>query len=926
MILSNRFYALVLFLTLSLGSVSTALAETCSNLGLRFAERAPRTFESSSVGISSLITPGDIDQDGDIDIIAAAGRTVEFFFNQGDGFFDREAVSLPADHPWVMNESFLLSYSRLADLNGDGNLDLALATNRDNIAIYINSGAGPFQPTTLTPAVPQLSLPVSQALRNFSIFDVDQDGDNDILMVATNADNAPPSIPDYAFAYVHLLTNDGSGNFTVVQSLRVGLHLTAIDAFAGITGETYVAIGDRGFWDNSGDGEYHDPAVHLLKFEQGQLVLVATYPSLPTIMDIKAIDVNGDDKEDLITRSSYTYNPNGPQRESAYSVRLNSQSDTFAVSTDYLISRPSTHRVTLADMNRDGAQDLIFVNYTTGGDVDHQLEVLLNDGAGAFDQRTLEYFGEYLVDSPTLSDFDNDGDLDLAGMDNRFAVDALLLFPNKQADDCDGDGVSNFDQISVPENDCNCNGRPDVCDTMGAPQLSPSEIVYSSGERARGPSFGDLDADGDNDLVIASTTRNGIIILENDGEAGFSEAALLPVSSPLSSKIGDLDNDGAQDILVVSEEYINGDWVWSSTILRNEGAGVFSGFEIDLGPRIRDYYVRDLDGDGDLDLMYHGNPTDQFQSQELWVKRNLGGLLFSDPELIYAGTFGDAGLYDINGDDALDLIIQDRFSNPRWRASFMGSSTGGFTLADFVDGSNDGLAMFVSIPHEISPGLLAWVEATDLTRHMVVGTVSPTGELPTTDVVRYGSPMFYDSVSIADFDGDGYQDVVGYGRVHYFSYSFRAHLQTPNGVRPLSADPFASYNITGNIGAIPPLVAPFSNADRADLLLMNSGTNSDGSPFTTIFLYRNELKSESADINGDGHPDECVAPRLSGDTNCDLEVNFSDIPGLLAAIEGEDPYYALHPDCYYLNADANQDGVVDFSDVNAFVRILFDLY
>ena len=81
----------------------------------------------------------------------------------------------------------------------------------------------------------------------------------------------------------------------------------------------------------------------------------------------------------------------------------------------------------------------------------------------------------------------------------------------------------------------------------------------------------------------------------------------------------------------------------------------------------------------------------------------------------------------------------------------------------------------------------------------------------------------------------------------------------------------------------------------------------------------------SADVNGNGVPDECEGP---GDLNCDGVVNADDIdPFVLALVsagnaEPFDDYSAAYPDCDPTLADVNADGCVNLFDIDAFINLL----
>ena len=81
---------------------------------------------------------GDIDGDGDPDLIAANHATNDFAVlkNKGDGTFE-DAMSYPA--------GFAPQMAACDDLDGDGDIDIAIVNrDSDNIFVYSNLGDGTF--------------------------------------------------------------------------------------------------------------------------------------------------------------------------------------------------------------------------------------------------------------------------------------------------------------------------------------------------------------------------------------------------------------------------------------------------------------------------------------------------------------------------------------------------------------------------------------------------------------------------------------------------------------------------------------------------------------------------------------------------------------------------------------------------------------
>ena len=61
---------------------------------------------------------------------------------------------------------------------------------------------------------------------------------------------------------------------------------------------------------------------------------------------------------------------------------------------------------------------------------------------------------------------------------------------------------------------------------------------------------------------------------------------------------------------------------------------------------------------------------------------------------------------------------------------------------------------------------------------------------------------------------------------------------------------------------------------------------------------------------------------VTGDMDCDDDVDFDDIDPFVLALNGQAGYEAQYPDCNWMNADCDDDGQVNFADIDAFVALL----
>ena len=114
---------------------------------------------------------------------------------------------------------------------------------------------------------------------------------------------------------------------------------------------------------------------------------------------------------------------------------------------------------------------------------------------------------------------------------------------------------------------------------------------------------GDVDGDGDLDLVVANGTTDNVSVLLNSGDGRFGVAENFGVVDLPVSVVGvDLDRDGDLDLVVANQLSNN------VTALLNDGSGAFVVADnFPVGTRPFDVTAGDLDGDGDIDLATANN-------------------------------------------------------------------------------------------------------------------------------------------------------------------------------------------------------------------------------------------------------------------------------------------------------------------------------
>ena len=127
---------------------------------------------------SASVSAGDVDGDGDMDVLVANGRhwpgQNRILINNGKGIF---TVSKP-----LGIESATSYAAELADLDQDGDLDVVVGNDMAPNSIFINVGEGEF--------VKAASFGTRYApTRNITVSDIDMDGDLDILITNRGREN-----------------------------------------------------------------------------------------------------------------------------------------------------------------------------------------------------------------------------------------------------------------------------------------------------------------------------------------------------------------------------------------------------------------------------------------------------------------------------------------------------------------------------------------------------------------------------------------------------------------------------------------------------------------------------------------------------------------------------------------------------------------
>ncbi|UCE74259.1 MAG: VCBS repeat-containing protein, partial [Methanomassiliicoccales archaeon] len=393
----------------------------------------------------------------------------------------------------------------LEDVNQDYYPDLISANiNENNFYVRLNDGNGSFLE----------SDPYPVAYTQFSLQTGDVDGDNDIDIVFSN--------PIYDVSKIIIMYNDGSGSFGNEANVAVGSYsYNFFLADFDLDNDLDIVTANYGsFWsientvsilENDGDGNF------------GNLM---NYTVANRSFSVGAGDVNGDNYPDIVTTH---------RNEKCISVLLNDKNGGFGNLANFSVSNKPDY-LYLGDLDSDKDLDIVFTDSNN-----EKLVVMKNDGVGNFSYENEYIIGDryYLYNRVKLEDIDGDGDLDAVTPNYYDSTISVLI----------NDGIGGFG-ISY---------------------------TYPTGKSPRSVAFGDIDKDGSIDIATAEynfytqpSPPGRVSIFYNEGNGYFNLYPIYPTDSPLDFiALGDIDGDG--DLDMVSADYS----LKTTTVYFNKGDGGF---------------------------------------------------------------------------------------------------------------------------------------------------------------------------------------------------------------------------------------------------------------------------------------------------------------------------------------------------------------
>ncbi|KNC53212.1 uncharacterized protein AMSG_09298 [Thecamonas trahens ATCC 50062] len=661
----------------------------------------------------------DVDADGVDDIVASWDTGMSVYHNtNGDGSLWTASTLTTAYGVTVINMA-------VVDIDNDGAPDIVAGSRSPSELFWIRNdwvSSSAFAPLAL------ITAPSAQVTGTAG-GDINQDGTTDVVYVSKDDDRV---------AWVPHL--DGAGSFGTAVTIAtlnavVDVAVGDFDADGDLDIAAAAAVGinaNRVFWNTEVAGSF-DPV---------PLVLASSG------IKIHSVDLDADGDIDILTAGQTQFGTDAYISDGAGAFAR-----TLAVYNLEVLAGGNIKETLAGDVTGDAVIDILSLDRSSGT-VYGSRGVVVPRAITLADTLTDLTAPFSNVNHVAAADFNADNNTDLV-MVADYSDDVYLVLNS-------GSG------------------------TLGA--LSLGAALATNYGIPRYVLACDVDLDGDADVVVVYNSPGEVVGYENDGTGGFgSERVLASGVSPQGAVLGDLDGDGDPDLVVGFDDSLelhrNADGGWSYVLL--------AVLDTALGHDVTALELADVNGDTYVDVVAGTNNAASFGL--VWLPNTDGAASFGSRSIIEAAVnrnLDSIATGDVDSDGDVDIVaaVSD---NRRLRLYRNVNGLGTFGAFEVLV---EGLVTprWISLVDIDADGDLDVAAVADgAATFFVQYNVEGLGGFSTPVYVDMSTPDL-NHVVLLDFDGDAFVDFVTVSRANGGSdkSDLRVYSSAPS-LHPLVAETVA---------------------------------------------------------------------------------------------------------------------------------------